>query len=180
MTTVHISEAMERVLAQARAGIAAGDGSKTCSECGGSGFITCVVTREDGYNDYPGSREVRIDPEDILDMWTEKCSICRGRGRMRYTSDGRPVPAGRPVVETGSAGHVDYRTYIQSEAWQARADAAKTRADWRCQVCNRPSSAVPLNAHHRTYERLGHERPEDITVLCRDCHELYESNRRRR
>ena len=74
----------------------------------------------------------------------------------------------------------DYRAYIQSDEWKAKATAAKEAAGWRCQVCNRPSSVITLNAHHRTYERLGHERPDDITVLCRDCHELYETNRKAR
>lgn len=75
---------------------------------------------------------------------------------------------------------IEYRDYILSPEWKARATAAKEAAGWRCQVCNRPSTAVTLDAHHRTYERLGYERPDDITVLCRDCHELYESNRRAR
>jgi hypothetical protein len=65
---------------------------------------------------------------------------------------------------------VDYRTYIQSSEWRAKATAAKERAGWRCQVCNKSNEQVSLDAHHRTYERLGKELPEDITVLCRDCH----------
>lgn len=69
---------------------------------------------------------------------------------------------------------VDYYEYIRSPQWRRRADAAKRAAGDRCQVCNRHKSEVTLDAHHRTYERLGHERPEDVTVLCRDCHELYE------
>lgn len=72
---------------------------------------------------------------------------------------------------------VDYYEYIKSPAWKAKAAAAKKRAGYRCQVCNRHKKEVRLEAHHRTYERLGNERPEDITVLCRDCHELYEANR---
>lgn len=27
-----------------------------------------------------------------------------------------------------------------------------------------------LDIHHRTYTRLGHERPADFLVLCRRCH----------
>jgi hypothetical protein len=73
---------------------------------------------------------------------------------------------------------MNYYAYIHSPAWRARADAAKRRAGYRCQVCNRPSSQVQLDAHHRTYERLGRELDSDITVLCRDCHELYESAKR--
>jgi 5-methylcytosine-specific restriction endonuclease McrA len=171
-----ISEVLRDLMADGR--LRPGPKDRVCQACGGSGFIICVVTREGGYNDYHGSREILIDPDSILNRWNEICSVCYGRGRMRYTSDGRAVPSGKPVVETRPGRRVDYRTYILSDEWQARADAAKERADWRCQVCNRPSRDIPLHAHHRTYERLGNERPEDITVLCRDCHDLYEKNRK--
>lgn len=73
---------------------------------------------------------------------------------------------------------VDYHDYIKTEAWRERAEAAKQRVGHRCQICNRPATRVTLDVHHRTYERLGNERPEDLTVLCRGCHELYEKNRR--
>nr|AGC72346.1 hypothetical protein [uncultured bacterium A1Q1_fos_2004] len=73
---------------------------------------------------------------------------------------------------------VEYYQYIQSEEWRQRANEAKRRAGYRCRVCNRSSKEVVLNAHHRTYKRLGHEDPDDITVLCRDCHELYELNKK--
>lgn len=75
---------------------------------------------------------------------------------------------------------LNYYEYIQSPAWKKKADAAKRDADYRCQVCNRHKDEVTLDAHHRTYARLGHERPEDITVLCRDCHELFETNKKAR
>ena len=62
---------------------------------------------------------------------------------------------------------IDYKRYICSPEWKEKADAAKTSAGWRCQLCN---SKGQLHAHHRTYERLGIEEPGDITVLCADCH----------
>ena len=74
---------------------------------------------------------------------------------------------------------VDYYEYIASPEWKLKADNAKRKAGYRCQVCNHhKNEGAILDAHHRTYERLGHEDPSDITVLCRDCHELYESNKR--
>lgn len=73
---------------------------------------------------------------------------------------------------------VNYHEYIKTEAWRERAEAAKQRVGHRCQICNRPATRVTLDVHHRTYEQLGNERPEDLTVLCRGCHELYEKNRR--
>lgn len=35
---------------------------------------------------------------------------------------------------------------------------------------------MTLDVHHRTYERLGNESPDDLTVLCRDCHKLFSQN----
>jgi hypothetical protein len=74
---------------------------------------------------------------------------------------------------------VDYHAYIASPEWKRRAEAAKKAVGYRCQVCNRgKDEGAVLNAHHRTYERLGHEHPQDITILCQECHELYEINKR--
>jgi 5-methylcytosine-specific restriction endonuclease McrA len=65
---------------------------------------------------------------------------------------------------------VRYAEYIHSAAWRRKVSAAKRRALYRCQLCNTPDWVRPLQGHHRTYERLGVEIPEDITVLCRPCH----------
>ena len=65
---------------------------------------------------------------------------------------------------------VNYRGYIQSAEWKRVATAAKERARWCCQLCNEPGNKTTLHAHHRTYDRLGFEAPEDITVLCAGCH----------
>ena len=68
---------------------------------------------------------------------------------------------------------IDYHEYIRSDEWREKADAAKERAGHRCQVCYSPDQ---LDAHHRTYERLGNELPSDITVLCRNCHTTFHKN----
>lgn len=70
---------------------------------------------------------------------------------------------------------VDYQEYIRSDKWRGLAERIKDERGRRCQVCN---SKGQLDAHHRTYERLGWEEDNDITVLCRACHELYETNKR--
>jgi hypothetical protein len=73
----------------------------------------------------------------------------------------------------------NYYTYLRSPQWKRKANAAKKRAGYRCQICNHGrDEGARLEAHHRTYARLGHEKPEDITVLCSDCHGLYEANKR--
>jgi len=63
-----------------------------------------------------------------------------------------------------------YTEYMRSVEWQAQRQAAITRSGGRCQLCNSDSS---LQVHHRTYERLGNEAPDDLTVLCGGCHEWF-------
>lgn len=61
----------------------------------------------------------------------------------------------------------DYKAYLASVEWAQRAEAAKDKADGLCVVC---LSAEKLEVHHRTYERVGRERDEDLAVLCGRCH----------
>ena len=63
-----------------------------------------------------------------------------------------------------------YQFYLQSNSWYRLASEAKRLAGYRCRVCN---AAGELHAHHRTYERLGGELLDDITVLCKTCHDLF-------
>ena len=67
-----------------------------------------------------------------------------------------------------------YIKYLQSEGWKIKRGGALTAAAYRCQVCN---SSKRLDVHHRTYSRLGDEYPEDLTVLCRECHTLFHEKR---
>lgn len=88
----------------------------------------------------------------------------------------KPIPRERKKKIPYETYVNDYRKYIDSPQWKQKAIEAKRRAGWRCQVCNAPESSTLLNAHHRTYDRLGDERQEDITVLCKDCHKLFHDN----
>lgn len=63
-----------------------------------------------------------------------------------------------------------YPEYLLSPRWQEVRAAALERAGHRCQLCY---SKVRLEVHHRTYERLGHEEPDDLIVLCSRCHERH-------
>ncbi|MEM9388355.1 MAG: HNH endonuclease [Pseudomonadota bacterium] len=68
-----------------------------------------------------------------------------------------------------------YDSYLRSPHWQTTRRIALVDAFHRCRVCN---SDERLEVHHRTYERLGREHPSDLTVLCRECHELFHERRR--
>jgi 5-methylcytosine-specific restriction endonuclease McrA len=74
---------------------------------------------------------------------------------------------------------MEYADYITSELWQITAAEAKARAHHQCMLC--PETRA-LEVHHRSYARLGHERPEDLVVLCWWCHRRHHgtiaSNRR--
>lgn len=76
-----------------------------------------------------------------------------------------------------SAHSAQYRAHIASPEWRLIRKAALARAGYRCQLCN---ASHRLEVHHRTYVNLGHEHPEDLTVLCDDCHKLADRQRRAR
>ena len=63
-----------------------------------------------------------------------------------------------------------YDEYIQTDQWQALAAETKRLAGNRCQICN---AGGELHAHHRTYQRLGHELQSDLVALCSNCHGLF-------
>ena len=64
-----------------------------------------------------------------------------------------------------------YEEYLKTPEWQARRKQHLRSVGYRCQVCN--ATGVPLDVHHRTYERRGEEHYKDLIALCRDCHELF-------
>lgn len=65
---------------------------------------------------------------------------------------------------------VDYKKYLKSYEWGKIRRKILKRDKHRCKICN---SGKNLNIHHRTYKRLGHELPEDLVTLCRNCHEIF-------
>lgn len=68
----------------------------------------------------------------------------------------------------------EYIAYLQSPEWKERRALLLQKYHHRCQVCN---GVQQLQLHHRTYERLGNEHMEDLTVLCRECHTAFHENR---
>jgi hypothetical protein len=90
------------------------------------------------------------------------------------------------AVMTGETDHFDvhdvkillmimpYDEYLKTAHWKLTREDALERAQQRCQVCN--TDKRPLHVHHRSYERRGMELPEDLTVLCGNCHKLFHEN----
>jgi hypothetical protein len=85
-----------------------------------------------------------------------------------------PLAPAKKWDEITDMSHVAYQDYLASEAWRARRRIMLKRSFHKCQVCG---ASDQLQIHHRTYDRLGNERPEDLTVLCGSCHTLFHQHR---
>lgn len=75
-----------------------------------------------------------------------------------------------------------YQQYLASREWAVLKQTVKRRsggfcersrsADWTVDSNPWPWHNVPATqTHHLTYERLYHERPEDLLHVCAECHE---------
>jgi hypothetical protein len=62
---------------------------------------------------------------------------------------------------------IRYSEYIHSEKWRERRLAKLEQAHFRCEKCGEKHG---LSVHHKTYDRLGNERADDLIVLCGSCH----------
>jgi len=60
-----------------------------------------------------------------------------------------------------------YEEYILSKEWYIKRQVIIIEHGGKCKLCGRENE---LQVHHRNYERLGHERKEDVMVLCVRCH----------
>lgn len=68
----------------------------------------------------------------------------------------------------------EYQAYLNSPKWQAIRKRLYRKYEYRCDLCGSPKN---LNVHHITYENLGEEKDEDLTVLCQKCHsKLHDGN----
>jgi 5-methylcytosine-specific restriction endonuclease McrA len=61
-----------------------------------------------------------------------------------------------------------YEQYLKTPEWQYRRHQMICFRERKCERCRRFS--VQLHVHHRSYKRLGNEDPDDLEVLCEDCH----------
>lgn len=71
-----------------------------------------------------------------------------------------------------------YAQYLKTNAWKVRRQEIIDR-DICCRLC---ASEENLQVHHvdGAYKRIGNELDQDLTTLCRDCHEMYHSHKNSR
>ncbi len=144
-----------------------------------AGFVMCaggvplsiaLINRNDSFLAIP-----------IIGMVCVAIGMFLSESGSQVSSDSTSVPPILPstyiplVHSADENSRPDYAIYLQSPLWKERARQARERAGQRCQLCN---GYGPLEVHHRTYERLGHEHPDDLTVLCRSCHSTFHQNQK--
>jgi 5-methylcytosine-specific restriction endonuclease McrA len=72
----------------------------------------------------------------------------------------------------------EYERRLRSRDWaQIRRDRI-IDARWHCERCG--DLSYDLELHHRDYDTLGDETPEDVELLCKVCHRRADAERRRR
>jgi 5-methylcytosine-specific restriction endonuclease McrA len=69
-----------------------------------------------------------------------------------------------------SENKTKYERYLETNKWKRIAKDARAQAKYKCQLCGEKNQ--PLHVHHNTYDHIYREarHPEDLIVLCKDCH----------
>ena len=91
--------------------------------------------------------------------------------QMDMFADAQPLLPEEPTREQ------EYAEYLRSPAWKQRRYRAIERAGERCQGCGISKWSVTLEVHHMTYDRFKNEHPDDLIVLCPDCHKQADKKR---
>ena len=75
------------------------------------------------------------------------------------------------ILDSKILRSMPYDEFLKTPYWLAVSACVKAHNPW-CALCTEPF-AEPLEVHHRTYVHRGSEwkHLDDLTVLCRDCHE---------
>ena len=71
-----------------------------------------------------------------------------------------------------------YVARVSSEEWREFVRALAVERGSKCEGCQRKIYPRGISGHHVTYERLGHELPEDVKILCWDCHKAMHALRK--
>lgn len=74
-------------------------------------------------------------------------------------------------------GYDTYQQYLETRHWQQfrkkvfkKPEVQRLLKKYNHFVCQFCEKERRLNVHHVTYIRLGHERLQDVYLICEDCH----------
>lgn len=63
----------------------------------------------------------------------------------------------------------EYDEYMQSRRWHDRKRKLFKKRGYVCEMCG--ATGLPLDVHHKNYDRLGKELDDDLLIVCREhCH----------
>lgn len=71
------------------------------------------------------------------------------------------------MVKQKHENYKEYVKYIGSYEWKLKRLALFKERGKQCERCG---GANMLHVHHKTYERLFNELPQDLEILCKICH----------
>ena len=98
------------------------------------------------------------------------CNSCTNLQLQLHSEEQRLRRLARQA-RTAQLRTMPFAEYRMQPEWQVRRVQALTRARYRCQMCS--SHDATLDVHHNSYQNYGDERPEDLVVLCRSCHQKF-------
>lgn len=64
-----------------------------------------------------------------------------------------------------------YIKYLKSSKWKALRKEVLYKRGRICERCKEDLKGKITDIHHKTYENIFNESPEDLEILCRACHE---------
>lgn len=67
------------------------------------------------------------------------------------------------------------KIYLRSKHWRRLRAQVAHRASFTCERKGCAAYGQNLDVHHKTYERIGHERLDDLVYLCRTDHKRVEN-----
>lgn len=115
-----------------------------------------------GYDDCKSSINLAIKNLDkfVYVWYTELDEATRGAIAgmyLEYDGDGRSRP---------------YKEYTDSPIWKYTSSLFKFMRNYTCEKCEKQFNPTHLVVHHKSYNHLGSEiqHPEDMQLLCTDCH----------
>lgn len=65
----------------------------------------------------------------------------------------------------------EYEKHLNSPKWKKFRSSILKSYDNICQKCKNKFNAKILHVHHLHYNTLGDEKPEDVLLVCKPCHE---------
>ena len=102
-----------------------------------------------------------FNPLPMHDRWTEENDEENERVYMEYRSSKQEHWA------------KEYREYMMSPEWEQRRNYIYELRGGVCEQCSSPlwDGSTTWQLHHKTYDRVGDEDDDDLSLVCKPCHE---------